>query len=396
MSTPILTHYGKVQIPSIKTGEPDSGGISHFQINTRYINNTQKVIRAKLRSNMELTFPAVPHRTPHSRDHQFLVRHELVVSAACTEQMKNYFSTLSEDVTGALELFRNVYLKVYEDVYKPFQRNDLRCVIEYVFTERDLMETNGVFYHDELDTLFKFGDEPFEVPHPHSFAGRKLAGEHNANELREKHGFIFWVEIIDNLGKYGDRYLSICNQVYKIVAREDKNRPDGLYIVSSKPTNGKINPNEVSTKYYRFEDVEKELGIYPTYEQALSYGDVALTRKRELAELEHAIALERQEFQREKSHHEREKLHYEAELEDKNRRLKDMEYERSLHARSMEDLRGQQNTLLEMERLRLKEMYERRSSERKDASEFIKFLPSILAAVGTLLMAYKAFRTTSS
>lgn len=388
MSQQILTHYGKVQIPSIKVGEPESGGISHYQINTRYINNTQKVIRAKLRSNMELTFPPVPQRSEHSRDHQFLVRHELVVSATCAEQMKNYFNGLDEDVTGALELFRNVYLKVYDDLYKPFQKRELRCTIEYVFTEQDLRQTNGVFYHDELDTLFKFGEEPFGVPHPYSFAGKKLESEQNAELLREKHGFIFWVEIIDNHGRYGDRYLTICNQVYKIAAREDKNRPDGLYIVSSKPTNGKISPDEVSTKFYRFEDIEKELGIYSTYEQALSFGDVALSRKRELAELEHAITLERQNFQREK-------LHYEAEIDEKNRRLKDLEYERNLSNRAMEDLRNNQATLLEMERLRLKEHYDRRSSERKDASEFIKFLPSILAAVGTMLMAYKALRTSS-
>lgn len=388
MNQDILTHYGKAQIPSIKIDEPDAGGIAHYRIDTKYINNMGRPVRLKLRSNMEIAIPAVMAHQTYSRDKQFIVRQELVVKPLCVEQMHKYFLHLPENDTGALKCFREAYLKVYDSQRGPFKNRELRCVVDYVFTEYELDGTNGIFYYDELDTLFKFGSEPFDVPHPHSFAGRKLASEEPISELRDKHGFVFWVEIIDNLGKYGDRYIPICNQVFKIPARTDKNRPDGLYIVSSKPTNGKIAPEEISTKYYRFEDVEKELGIYPTYEQAMSYGDVILTRKRELAEKEHAIALERQAFQQAK-------MRYEADLEEKNRRLREVEHERTMLTRSMDDLRTQQGALLEMERLRLRDTMDRRTSERKDASEMIKFIPTILSAVGMILMAYKAFRTGS-
>lgn len=386
MKQETLTHYGKVRLPSIKADETEPGGISHFRINTRYVNNMTQPVRAKLRSGLEMSFPAVPVRTARSHDQQFLVQHELIVGATCVEAARVYFKNLEENVPGALAQFREAYLKVYDNVYTFGREREIRCTIEYMFTERDLASTNGMFYHDELDTLFKFGDEPYQIPHPHSYAGRELEAEQAAEAIKAKHGFIFWVEIIDNLGKYGDRYLPICNQVYKIVARTDKNRPDGLYIVSSKPTNGKINPDEVSTTFYPFEDVEKQLGIYQTFEQASSFGDVAATRKREIATLEHSMLIERQNFQRDK-------LKYETELEENNRRLKEVEFERLLLQRSMEELKQRQESLLELEKLKMKDAYERKSHDRKDTSEFIKFLPTILAGIGTILMAYKAFRT---
>lgn len=388
MKQEILTHYGKVQIPNTRPNEAEIGGPSPFRTNTRYINNTRKIVRAQLRSGLELSIPAVNPRSARANDNQMLVQHELVVSSSVAELMRNYFLALSNDITGALVLFRDVYLKVFNNVYQMGKDRDMRCTIEYTFTEKDLLTANSIFYHDELDTVFKFGDEPFKYPHPHTQLGRKLEAEEAAAGVQEKYGFVFWIEIIDNLGKYGDRYVSICNEIYKIIARTDKNRPDGLYIVSSKPTNGKINPDGIATKYYPFEAIEKDLGIYLTYELASSNGDIAAMRKRELVDLEHSIAVERQTFQREK-------IHFETELDEKNRRLKDLEYERGLNARSMDDLKSRTEYLIEMERIRSKESYERRSNDRRDASEFVKFLPTILTAIGTILMAYKAFRTGS-
>lgn len=396
MSKDIITYYGKVQIPSIQVGEPDAGGISNFRINTKYINNIRQPIRCKFRSGLELTFPAVPVRSKHTHDKTFLVRNELVVGAACVLAMRDYFLNLPDEVNGVLNLFREVFLKVYDDVYQFGQQRELSCVIDYVFTENDLKKHGNMFYHDELDMLFKFGAESFDVPHPNSYDGRQLAAEKAAEHVMDKHGFVFWVEIIDNLGKYGDRYLPICNQVFKISARVDNNRPDGLYIVSSKPTNGKINLSEVSTKFYDFEDVEKELGIYQTYELAFSNGDIAALRKREIIELQHTNEITKQNMAAEKLNHEREKLKFETQLEEKNQQLRAAEHERNLVNRALDELRRGQEHMAEVQKLQLRDQMEERSAGRKDASEFIKFLPTILSGIGMLLMAYKAFRTSST
>lgn len=388
MPRDLLTHYGKVRIPSIKSNEPMAGGLSHYRINTRYINNTKKIIRVKLRSGLDLIVPAAPIRSPQSRQGEFIVEQELVVSPSCTTAMNNYFSGLSDDVaetTEVLEVFRETYLKVYATVYEFNSPRDVKCVIEHVFTDKELAATDGIFYHDELDCLFKFGEDPFDIPHPHTPAGRQLTSEEAGKVLHDQHGFVFWVEIIDNLGKYGDRYLPICNKIFKIPARTDKNRPDGLYIVSSKPTNGKINPNEVTSSFSPLEEAEKELGFYRSHEEALAHGDMAGLRKRELAELEHTRAIEREQFQLSKQR-------FEAELEEKNRRLRELEADRAVQTRAMEELSERQEHLLKMQKMQMEDFYSRRSAERKDASEFIKFLPTILAAAGTLLLAWKTFR----
>jgi hypothetical protein len=383
----IVTFYGKIRIAAIKPGDADAGGLSHFQINTRYINNTRQIVRAKLRSNLELTIPAVPVRTPHAHDETFVVRKELVVSIACIESMYQYFAKLPDmnHSTQELEYFRKAYMQVYDNVFQFGQTKELRCTIEHTFSEQDIRERGGLFYHDELDMLFKFGDEPFSVAHPHSPPGRQRAAEETALKMKDEHGFIFWVEIIDNVERYGDRFIPICNQVYKISPKKDKNRPDGLYIVSSRPSTGRIASTEVSTRHYPMEDIEKELGIYASYEAAKANGDVAGARKREWLEREHEFAKQKQEWSEAE-------LKYKREVFERDRALKDAEAERTRLNLTMDELRERQAHLMKMQEMQTKERMEQRSAERKDASEMIKFLPVILSGIGTILMAWQTFR----
>lgn len=384
MKQELLTHYGRVRISNVPVGR-DASGTSYFKINTKYINNMRKVVRVQLRSGMEMAFPPVDHKSQRAHDNEFVVQLELVVDPIMIEPMRNFFSTVTDNSTGVLITFRDVFLKVYGETR--FQIKPLQCSIDHVFTEMDLNEKNGMFYHDELDTVFKLGEQAFNTPHPNSLPGRLLETEDHAEMLRDRYGFVFSVEIVDNLGKYGERYLSICNQVYKVAPRRDNNKPDGIYIVSSKPTNGRLSSDEIITNCYGFDDAEKRLGIYTTYEMAASFGDQAAARKREIIDLEHVIALAKQQAALDK-------IANEQVLAERDRRLKDLEYERSLHTQAMDDLKARQEHLLEMERMRLKEHYEEKSTERKDSSEMLKFLPAVLAAVGTILMAYKAFKTS--
>jgi hypothetical protein len=383
----VVTFYGKVRIATIKPGDTEQGGLTHFQVNTRYVNNTRQIVRVKHRSNLETSFPAVPVRSPYAHDEMFIVRKELVVSITCIEAMRSYFVNLPEggEVTSELECFRRAFLQVYENVFRVHQPRELRAVVEHTFTEKDLESHGGIFYHDELDLLIKTGDAPFEIAHPNSPLGRQHTLEERAVQLRDEHGFIFWIEIIDNLERYDERFVPICNQVYKIVPKKDKNRPDGLYIVSSKPSAGRITSTEISTRHYPMEDIEKELGIYSSYESAKANGDVAGARRREMQEREHEFARQKQEWNETE-------LRYKREAIERDRALKDAEAERQRQNQTMDDLRERQTHLMKMQEMQNKERFDQRQAERKDASEMIKFLPVILSGIGTILMAWSTFR----
>lgn len=382
----IVTFYGTVRIASVVPGNPEAKGVAHYQINTSYINNMRQIVRAKMRSNLEFQCPAVVARMPYSNEESFIVRKELVVGQLGIDKMHRYFSTMPE-VAGELEAFRRAFLQVWDNVYKFGQTRELRCVVEHPFSEAELNSKGGLFYHKELDTLFKFGEGLFEVAHPYSAPGQQAAMIEAATQVRDEHGFVFWVEIIDNDGKYGDRYLSICNNIYKIEPKTDKNRPDGLYIVSSKPSHGRITSTEVQSRTYSLDNIEKELGIYATYELAQSHGDIASTRKREQLEREH-------EYAREKQNWAQERLELERENSKRDQRIKEMELERATIVTQMKDFKDRQEHLQEIQRLQMKEKYDERQAERKDASELIKFLPTILTAIGTILMVWKTFKTS--
>lgn len=390
MNQELLTHYGRVRLSNLYS-DRNAAGLAHFKINTRFINNMRKFVRLQFRSGLEMTVPVVDARSPRANDGEFVIQHELVVDIAGIEQMRSYFATVTDERTLTLQMFRDSFLRQYQE--SKHQTKPIVCALDYVVTEKDLNDLNGMFYHDALDIAMKLGDAPFTLPHPQSPEGRIATTENEASIWRNRLGFIFSIEIIDSLGKYGDRYISICNQVYKISAKTDNNKPDGIYVISSKPTNGRLTSEMVTTMQYPFEDAEKRLGLYPTYEQAATFGDQAAARKREIAELEHTIQLAKQQALLDKV--EADKL-----IAERDRHLRDLEYERSIHRQQMEDLQARQEHLLEMERQRMRMEYEKRkddydkkSTDRKDSSELLRFLPHVLAAIGAILMAYKAFKT---
>lgn len=388
MSNEIITYYGKVRSPFCAPGENRPGVESNFQITTNYFNATSSPIMVKTRSGLVLRCPAVATRSPRADRREMLVQHLMYIKADQVRAARDYFVSLPDNIGPTLQLLREDFFSKYDKNTEGMRRmGDITCQVEFYFTLKDLEDHGGLFYFDELDLLFKIGNDSFMEPHPHSPIARQQAQLDEATRIQTSNGFVFWIEIIDNLGKYGDRYISVCNQVNKIVARQDKNKPDGLYIVSSRPSNGRVSSEGLQTRHFAFDDIEKELGIYQTYELAQSHGDVASTRKRELAELEHKLLVERQEALREKNR-------MEAENAELIQQAKRAEYERDQRQRELEEIRKRQDQLLEMERVYLREKYERRSTERKDATEMIKFLPTILAAVGTILMAYQAMKSS--
>lgn len=388
MNPDIITHYGRVRVTFAVTNRTERP--SAYTQRTMYVNNLSQEVKVRLRSGMVMSFPATPGRLRQAgRDggpHEFVVKRELVITREGWQHAANFLGGVTEKHSTELQTLRDVFLQHYNSAGG--MQNEIRCQFEYFFTEEEIKSVGGVFYHHELDALYNFGDK-VEIPeHPHCQVAQKAGMMEQAMNTQEKLGFVFSVEIIDSLSKYGDRYLNICNQIYKISAKKDNNKPDGIYIVSSKPTVGRMATEELCIECYQFDEAEKQLGLYKTFEQARTQGDPALTRKLELEAMEHETQVLKREAQMEK-------LRADQLAAERDQKVKDLEYERNTHAREIEDLRTRQDYLIEMEKLRMKDFYERRSSDRKDTTELIKYVPMILAAVGTVLMAVKTFKTVA-
>jgi hypothetical protein len=193
-------------------------------------------------------------------------------------------------------------------------------------------------------------------------------------------GFRYSIEIIDNAGKFGDRYLNIGNKVYRAPAQKDHERRDGVYVVSNEPVEGQIEMSERKVQLYSFEQAKEQLGLYRTPEEAMNLGDVSQAKKEELLNLEHQIQVEKAELARERQQHEKEML-------DKEKALKEAEEARDRNARVIDEMRSEQEHRQKLERERVKDYYEDRSYERKDSNETLKFLPTLILGIGAAVAA---------
>lgn len=163
------------------------------------------------------------------------------------------------------------------------------------------------------------------------------------------------IEAVDNTGEklISDRYVSICNRVYRVPVRYDRTSVHHGIIVRSRPSVEDVRrgvpPDRLEVKLLSFEEAEKELGLSKTIEDARSHGDSKLgleaklaSMQREIKILDQEIADQRRRFEQEalelKIEQERKKQEYEAEnakrAEEKARR--DDEAARIKHQRDMD------------------------------------------------------------
>lgn len=385
MKPEITTIYGRVRLSNPIANDPEALGTPHFNIVTKYVNNLKNKVQVQQRSGLVLHLPEGDRQrnfAGRAGSNELILIQELVVRKAAMYDTYVFFRQVTKDHAPGLQLLRDAYVAQYER--KPQNLHEIRCVIEHFVTEEDFKLNGNVFYHDALDMVFLYGEGEFPYAHPYSELGKKEEMLATAQGIKNERGFVFSVEIIDSAGKYGDRFVSICNKVYKVVARSDNNKPDGIYIVSNTPTVGRKTIDELTIEIYAFEDAEKQLGLYKTYEDALSFGDMAAARKRETAQLDHEIQLMKAQALKDK-------MALESAQAERDRVLREQEHERAMNKSLLDDMKARLEHLQEMERMRAKEQFEQRSNDRKESSEMIKYIPLILTAIGTLIMTAKAF-----
>lgn len=328
------------------------------EFRTSFINNTSEPIVVLWRSGLKLTLP------PRSDLHKsaFLARVEIQLSHEVKTDAQRILSGIGEDASAELKALRDAFTYHVE-------RNRWSgavITLDYPLTVEQLREYGGSIYYHELDVVVSL--ELFEnvPPHPATEEGKNVHLT-NTEEKEEESGFLYAVDVVDNLAVFGERFLNINGKAYKVKPKIDLNRRNGIYITSNRPSSNARTDNNKEVSYFLLEKAE-ELGLYRTMEEAMANGDLATARKQQLVELEHQLAVEKRKFQQLEQQHR-------LETAEKERELKKLEG----------DLKGADLRLQQM-----KDYYESRSFERKDQSETIKFLPTVLVGLGALFAFIKS------
>lgn len=334
-----------------------------------YLNNLPIPLIVEWRSGFKFTLPS----RPNFASNRLIVRVEIDFAHSVKVDVNRLLSVVEETTTPELKAMRDAF------------RSDIRSTtfggmvltLDYALRLEDLESYGGSVYYHELDCLVSMLPYDQAPPHPYGVRGSNLRLI-EASPAGKQCGFGYSVDVVDNTGRYGDRYINIGGKIYRIDAVKDPTRRDGIYVVSNAPVQGELGLTGPVVKHYPFEGADTQLGLFRTAEEAEQLGDASLARKRELADLEHELNRNKTELQSAKHQHDLEMIR-------KNQELEEVKRSHERDASELERLRGKE----ELERQRIKDYYEDRSYQRKDNNEVLKFIPSIMVGIGALLMAVK-------
>lgn len=251
--------------------------------------------------------------------------------------------------------------------------------------------TNSI-YVKELDiTLSLTSPTGMRAIHPYSEEGLIIQESQKTNAA-----FRYDIEIVDPNKLYGDRYCNISNVIYKIQAHAMCNKAEGVYLTCTNPVNP-INPDlELIVRHYPFDTADKELGLYRTADEARTYGDLLAERKRDyeltISENKKLLADRDYEFSKLKNDHEAAMFNLKSNFEQIEHKLKmelqaskAIQHQLELDAKYRDEWFDKVKFNRDMQQSDRKFEYDMRSINRKDFSEFLKWLPSVIAVVAIMV-----------
>src|SRR5690606_35152659 len=166
----------------------------------------------------------------------------------------------------------------------------------------DIRKTGGTLYSEEADLVLSIVGDSSKLLHPRSREYKKKVRINNNTSLHNPEDLLYKIEIIDNSGSFGVRFIKIASEVYSITPKHDPTRREGVYVTKNTPSKGMFSFTEVEEKFYTIEEAEKELLLCRNFEQAkYSDEDYKLRRKIELEDLEHENAKEKARLATEKT-----------------------------------------------------------------------------------------------
>jgi hypothetical protein len=370
--------FGNTELSQINASQFGSFGADEVYIKTsRYFNYTGKIVTVIERSGTPFEFAAIPS---YNRA-DFVIVTDWKIHKSMHLALVNYFKHERENESKTIRQLRELITK-----YEPTIRDQFIFLrTEEKITLADLEKHRNEIYvhdHDVVVSLFR-GIEA--GPHPYSSEGRAIDLTTMLERGADKKAFCEMIKIVDNSGRFGDRFINRNKNVYRIEASQDASREDGVWVVRNKPFENTRLPATMGWRRYTFEEADEILELYKTYAEAEHCGDAEYKKKQELLTLEARLTRDKTEFSEQKLTHQREQHNWEVE---RVRLTTNFERQQAAYAdeqfRAKMDLDRQKN-FYERQMLDIKSNYERR----KDVGDWLKQVPAVLGAIAVAWLTYK-------
>lgn len=382
-SNSLMTSFRRNSPPKVYHGQPTVGGPlsgprqgrSPVEYRVSYINNLYTDVVIGWRSGFSFS---IPSSGAERFGETFVIRVEISLAPWVSIDVGKLLSRIRDD--------SNVELKAMKEAIEvqssKSRHGGTLLTVDYPVTMETLKKYGGAVYYSELDQVVSILPAADTPDHPYSDAGKAQYVQDTQGNHASR-GFTYNLEIVDNTGRMGTRFVNINGSVFPINPTPAYGRRDGIYVRTSGSIDEFGEPHDTVKRVGSTGDLG-ELGIFSSFEEATTRGDASHKLKLQetekeqlLAELKHQVTTQKHRFDLEKIEREQE-----SKANEEIRTQQQAEFAR-IRERQLHDL--------ELRRLEVKDHYESRSYTRKDSSEVIKTLPTAVMGLSAIVMAVKAF-----
>ena len=360
------------KVVGIATPEYTSGGFK-YTVTRRYRNMLGYPVSVIDRNNMVVV---IPSNNIGSKSNEFVVEMKIGFSKDVNLNLENLYNGEKEpqEITAIKLALKNGEVRTHFD--------GTEFTIEYIVTGVGFASKGFVAYYEDLDISLAKSGFDHRVVHPYSALGKSLVIQAYQNEG----GWNYIVVINDPYNQHGDRFINISNRIYRIRKTVDYTLKPGVYIYvkdECSAVGDYLNSQEMH--FYEFSEADEKVPLWSTPAMAKDFGDAFLTRTEEIKSKEMEIKQRTAELSLEKTS-------MDAEIKAMEHAAKQRTLELEMEIAKLQD--QLQREKVERDRIAMEEKYnyerrsqrdkfeyEQRSNQRKDSSEFIKWLPGFLVAV---------------
>lgn len=285
--------------------------------------------------------------------------------------------------------------KSYESIWQLAATLDLASVTDYTVTLADLEKNGGESYFSDIDAVVSINSLESMPFHPYS-SSNEVNNFLTADINNDFDATTISIKVIDRSGKYDKFYINLGGQVHIVPVLKMPELEEGVYIFRSKLTTGEIPsiPGALKTSISDHCPSEGTIQpfLYHNYQDAAIKGDPFTYKETEQNEIMAELKNKELELKNRKIELERELTENKAKLEAEAESLKKerLNFEQKITKekyeldKRMDEFKARQQEIehhQKVKSLMIKDDYEEKSYKRKDSSDVLKYIPTMLTGI---------------
>ena len=267
----IFQHEGDGHLAACGPDDIKEVFVGPVQFKTTFINSLSYSLTVVDRNGMRHVVPPVKG---YRFQPCFIIRQHITFDASCWDTIDTFLSGLPENKYHLIQKIKAEWdIRKQNSISNNYHNRICRVIIiDHVIEAKDFFDRSSV-YHRGRDMIVSKLDILSAPPHPyHPDAARMSRIPYDQHDTDPTANACIQFEMIEGDVPLVPRYVAISNKVFIVHPKKDIRRPPGVYVTTLERDPLDLARPRATQKTYSLEEMESELNLYRTPEEALAAG----------------------------------------------------------------------------------------------------------------------------